>query len=111
MEDNGVLITGASGLLGRALTEVFAAGGFHVYGQYHREAPDVKVPGPGRCEWIQADFSSPAGIADFLAQCSIDEIPAWLRQSCVALKESCAPPPPTAAGREAAPGEGGHAAH
>ena len=51
------------------------------------------------------------GIADFLAQCNLDEIPAWLRQSCVALKEACAPPPPAAAGPEAAPGEGGHAAH
>lgn len=31
------------------------------------------------------------GIADFLAQCSETEIPAWLRQACVAIKEACEP--------------------
>lgn len=37
------------------------------------------------------------GIADFLAQCSEDEIPAWLREACAALKHACEaiqPPPP-----------------
>lgn len=51
------------------------------------------------------------GIADFLAQCSVDEIPVWLREACVALKQACAPPAPAAAGPELAPGDGGHAAH
>lgn len=30
------------------------------------------------------------GIADFLAQCSEDEIPAWIREACLKLKEVCA---------------------
>lgn len=50
-------------------------------------------------------------IADFLAQCSVDEIPLWLREACVTLKEACAPPPPASAGKEDAPEESGHAAH
>lgn len=34
------------------------------------------------------------GIADFLVQCSEAEIPAWLREACVTLKNLCDPPPP-----------------
>ncbi len=33
------------------------------------------------------------GIADFLAQCSVDEIPVWLREACIELKNLCDPPP------------------
>lgn len=33
------------------------------------------------------------GIADFLAQCTEDEIPAWLRLSCMGLRILCDPPP------------------
>lgn len=33
------------------------------------------------------------GIADFLAQCTEDEIPAWLRLSCMELRTLCDPPP------------------
>lgn len=33
------------------------------------------------------------GIAEFLAQCSEAEIPAWLRDACIALKAICDPPP------------------
>lgn len=53
------------------------------------------------------------GVTDFLVQCSVAEIPAWLRENCLALKNACAPPAPpaAAAGPEAAPGDGGHAAH
>lgn len=32
------------------------------------------------------------GIADFLAQCTEDEIPAWLREACKYLKTLCDPP-------------------
>jgi putative ATP-dependent endonuclease of OLD family len=32
------------------------------------------------------------GIADFLAQCSENEIPAWLRNACLKLKVLCDPP-------------------
>lgn len=39
------------------------------------------------------------GIADFLAQCSVNEIPEWLRESCIELKNLCnipiTPTPPT----------------
>ena len=62
-----ILITGASGLLGRALVNQFAAKGFHVFGQYHENAPD----GPENCEWIWADFSSMTGIRDFLIENSL----------------------------------------
>ncbi len=34
------------------------------------------------------------GIAEFLAQCHENEIPAWLRDACVTLKNLCDPPPP-----------------
>jgi putative ATP-dependent endonuclease of OLD family len=33
------------------------------------------------------------GIAEFLAQCSENEIPMWLREACVSLKHACDPPP------------------
>jgi len=33
------------------------------------------------------------GIADFLAQCSEAEIPKWLREACLKLKNTCAPAP------------------
>lgn len=33
------------------------------------------------------------GIADFLAQCSEDEIPKWLRDCCVSIKAVCEPAP------------------
>jgi putative ATP-dependent endonuclease of the OLD family len=51
------------------------------------------------------------GIADLLVQCSVEEIPAWLREACLKLKEKCAAAPATAAGAEAAAGDAGHAAH
>ena len=31
------------------------------------------------------------GIADFLAQCNEDEIPEWLRQAAISIKEACMP--------------------
>ncbi len=34
------------------------------------------------------------GIADFLAQCTEDEIPQWLRDACKSLAFLCDPPPP-----------------
>ena len=36
------------------------------------------------------------GISDFLAQCTEDEIPKWLRQACTQLRDICDPPPPPA---------------
>lgn len=54
--------------------------------------------------WTKANW----GIADFLAQCSEVEIPAWLRDACIALKETCTPAP--AAGGDTAPVGSGAAA-
>ncbi len=34
------------------------------------------------------------GIADFLGQCSEEEIPSWIREVCVELKATLDPPPP-----------------
>jgi NAD(P)-dependent dehydrogenase (short-subunit alcohol dehydrogenase family) len=57
-----ILITGASGLLGRALVAAFSRAGFHVLGQFHRH--------PGRdsrqVDWIAGDLSSEEGIREFL---------------------------------------------
>lgn len=52
-------------------------------------------------DWTKANW----GIADFLAQCSEAEIPTWLRQGCIAVKDTCAPAP--AAGGDEAPVEPG----
>ncbi|MCP4149597.1 MAG: SDR family oxidoreductase, partial [bacterium] len=62
-----VLITGASGLLGRALVDRFLNGGFFVYGQYFSHRPDDAL----NCVWIQADFSSMEGIRNFLVENSL----------------------------------------
>lgn len=57
-----VFVTGASGLLGRALvTEVLDAG-FSVFAQYYSHRP-VKHRD---CRWVWADFSNLGGIRDFL---------------------------------------------
>ena len=37
--------------------------------------------------WAKGDF----GIADFLSQCREDEIPDWIRDTCMELKEMCQP--------------------
>lgn len=34
------------------------------------------------------------GIAEYLAQCSEDEIPLWIREACIHLKGLCTPPAP-----------------
>lgn len=46
------------------------------------------------------------GISDFLAQCSEDEIPEWLRQACTRLMDICDPPPPPPAEAAAQPEAG-----
>lgn len=70
-----VLITGASGLLGRALVREFAARGLLVLAQYHRH--------PGRegksVRWLGGDFSSVSGTKAFLRR----HAKALARCSCV----------------------------
>jgi NAD(P)-dependent dehydrogenase (short-subunit alcohol dehydrogenase family) len=60
-----VLITGASGLLGRALTKRFLEAGFVVLAQYRSRTPIVHE----NCRWLRADFSTLDGIWDFLRLC------------------------------------------
>jgi NAD(P)-dependent dehydrogenase (short-subunit alcohol dehydrogenase family) len=60
--DKKILITGASGLLGRALAKLFSDKDFVVFGQYHTQKP----AGMDDCRWMQADFSTLAGIRTFL---------------------------------------------
>ncbi len=45
------------------------------------------------------------GIADFLAECSEDEIPSWLREACKALVSLCDPAPPSVPPSSIAPPE------
>ena len=57
-----ILITGASGLLGRALVEKFSQAGFRVLAQYCRHSfPDTE-----KVKWLAGDFSRTQGIRAFL---------------------------------------------
>ena len=60
--NESILITGASGLLGRELVKKLVARDFQVLGQYHRHRP----PAAANVTWLQADFSTLAGIRSFL---------------------------------------------
>ncbi len=77
----------------------------------------AKYPDPGAQATVALSeyFAGAKGnwaIADFLAQCSESEIPEWLRNACVQLKDACTPAPaainaavePVAAGAD--PGAG-----
>ncbi len=63
-----VLITGASGLLGRALVTEFLQKKVPVFAQYRRNRPDTDNP---LCAGLPADFSRPSGIQDFLLENSL----------------------------------------
>ncbi|GEQ99270.1 hypothetical protein JCM17844_29070 [Iodidimonas gelatinilytica] len=75
--------------------------------------PDVEASASGALRdyfgWTKANW----GIADFLAQCTEAEIPAWLREACIAVKGTCTPAPAAAEGGEAPiePGAGADAAN
>jgi len=56
------LITGASGLLGRALVKEFLKHDINVIAQYHSNKPSIT----GNCQWLPADFSTLEGISEFL---------------------------------------------
>ncbi|MCU0276986.1 MAG: SDR family oxidoreductase [Acidobacteria bacterium] len=57
-----VLITGASGLLGRALVDAFVRRGIPVLAQYHRRRGGER----GNVRWLAGDFSSSRSTAAFL---------------------------------------------
>jgi len=65
--DKQILITGASGLLGRALVDQFVKKDFFVFAQYHQNP----LENTKNCDWIQADFSTFTGIRDFLIENSL----------------------------------------
>jgi len=57
-----ILITGASGLLGRALVEKFSRAGFRVLAQYHQHpSPDSEA-----VQWLAGDFSDSKSVQSFL---------------------------------------------
>ena len=56
-----VLITGASGILGRTLVPLLSSRGFFPVAQFHRNQPKDL---PGR--WVFADLSSQRGVRRFL---------------------------------------------
>lgn len=71
MMKDAVLITGASGLLGRELVRVFYTAGFCVFAQYRRTIPpDLKTLED--CVWLQADFSEISHLNDFLLENSLN---------------------------------------
>ncbi len=57
-----VLVTGASGLLGRGLVNRFLEGGYFVFAHYYKN----KGPESENCKWIYGDFSSIKTISGFL---------------------------------------------
>jgi NAD(P)-dependent dehydrogenase (short-subunit alcohol dehydrogenase family) len=59
-----ILITGASGLLGKELVNVFLKNDFFVFAQYHNNKLEQKK----NLECLYADFSSLKGIRDFLGK-------------------------------------------
>ena len=57
-----ILITGASGLLGRALVAKFSQAGFRVLAQYHKHpSPDSES-----VQWLAGDFSTSQNVQAFL---------------------------------------------
>lgn len=65
--DKRILITGASGLLGKVLVHQFVKKNFFVFAQYHKNPQGNNK----NCEWIQADFSTLTGIRNFLIENSL----------------------------------------
>jgi NAD(P)-dependent dehydrogenase (short-subunit alcohol dehydrogenase family) len=64
MKKTRVLLTGASGLLGTSLVDVFLKNGFEVAGQYFSNRPADRH----HCFWLQGDLGSRDGIRRFLRQ-------------------------------------------
>ena len=62
MEDKRVLITGASGLLGRELVDKFKQKGYSILAHYYSRSGKNSV----NCKWIQGDLSSVNSIREFI---------------------------------------------
>jgi len=60
-EKKSVLITGASGLLGKSIVKKFLKEGFQVFGHYYSRKPE-EIEG---CEWLYGDFSTLKGLRTF----------------------------------------------
>lgn len=70
----------------------------------HAKYPDPEAQAAAALSDYFAGSKGSWGIADFLAQCSEAEMPEWVRQGCLKVKETCIPGP-VAAGAAAAPAD------
>ena len=62
----------------------------HLLGKYPNPKAQAALALKEYFGWSKGNW----GIAEFLAQCSEAEIPQWLRETCIALRALCDPPPP-----------------
>jgi putative ATP-dependent endonuclease of OLD family len=60
----------------------------------HLEAkfPDPEADAEGALREYFGWTKGNAGVADFLVQCTEAEIPEWVREACISLKDACIPP-------------------
>jgi putative ATP-dependent endonuclease of OLD family len=61
----------------------------HLAAKYPDPLPQVRNALADYFAWAKGNW----GIADFVAQCSEEEIPEWLREACLKLMEACDPAP------------------
>jgi putative ATP-dependent endonuclease of OLD family len=61
----------------------------HLVTKYPNPAANVKAALSEYFAGKKAEW----GLADFLAQCAEDEIPQWLCESCISIRELCEPSP------------------
>jgi putative ATP-dependent endonuclease of the OLD family len=61
----------------------------HLEGKFPAPSDDPAAALSAYFSWTKGD----AGVAQFLAQCTLDEIPDWIKQTCVRLKTLCEPLP------------------
>lgn len=64
MKAKSVLITGASGNLGRELTSQFLAAGFTVYGTHHRSEAGAGLPQNPNLHWVPVDLGDTHSIEE-----------------------------------------------
>ncbi len=68
----------------------------HLLTKYHNPKDDVAAALSDYFRWAKGNW----GIADFLTQCTEDEIPQWLRDCCARLRELAQPVPKEAPSAE-----------